>query len=217
MFGCLGRIAVGAVLAGGIAWWARDRWMPRVFGGRVSPNAVAEAPWVRVSDTTAARARRASAALSVRGGPAYVTVDGEDAAALALAELRSRLPSGLRDVAVRVTGDEVEVRALVRPAEFGGREALGRLYAVLPAEDTVRLRGTLDGVRPGLGQFHVRSIRFRDLPMPMSALAPLLRQAAKGSARPAGVADDAFPVPLPASVGDIRVRGGRVVFYRAVP
>lgn len=208
---------VGVVVAGGVAWWARDRWMPRVLGGGSGARAAVEAPWVRVTDSTAGRARRAAATLSARGGPAYVAVDGEYAAALALTELRSRLPSGMRSVAVRVQGDEVEVRALVRPADFGAREALGRLYAVLPAEDTVRVRGTLDGVRPGLGQFHVRSVRFRDLPLPLSALAPLLRQAANGSARPAGIADDAFPVPLPAGVGDVRVRDGRVVFYRAVP
>jgi hypothetical protein len=44
-----------------------------------------------------------------------------------------------------------------------------------------------------------------------------LRQAAKGRERPPGVAADAFPVPLPSGVGDVRVRDGRVVFYRAAP
>lgn len=221
MVGCLGRLLVTGVVAGAVAWWARDRWMPRLFGGAGGVEATAGGPpgpaWVRVSDTTAGRARRAAVALTTPGGPAYVAVDGEDAAALALAELRGRLPSGLRQMAVRVTGETVEVRALVRPSEFGGREVLGRLTAMLPAEDTVRIAGTLDGVRPGLGQFRVQSIRFRELPLPTSALAPLLRQAARGGERPAGVAADAFAVPLPPGVGDVRVRDGRVVFYRASP
>jgi hypothetical protein len=213
-----------ALVLGGVAWFTRDRWMPRVLGPSraevAAPGgepAKAEAPWVRVSDSSAARGRRATDALQKKNGPAFVSVDGEDAAALALAEFRKRLPSGMTDVAVRVEGEQVEVRAVVRPADFGGKEMLGPIFSLLPDRDTMRLTGTLEGVRAGLGEFRVRSIRFRDIPLPTKAIAPLLRQVARGSQRPAGVADDAFPVPLPSYIGDVRVRDGRVTLYRAAP
>ena len=223
MFGCVTRLVAAAVAFGVAAYVVRDRWLDRVpfFGGDrpavAGAPAASAVPWVRVGDSTAGRARRATAALERRGGPAFVAIDGEEAAALVLSDLRRRLPSGMGDVAVRVVGDEVEWRAVVRPSEFGGRDVLGALYAMLPDRDTVQVRGTLEGVRAGLGQFRVRQVRFRDLPLPTRAIAPALRQAAGGSARPAGVADDAFAVPLPASVGDVRVRDGRVTFYRASP
>ncbi|MCU0624782.1 MAG: hypothetical protein MUF53_13100, partial [Gemmatimonadaceae bacterium] len=112
---------------------------------------------------------------------------------------------------------EVVLRAVVRPSEFGGRALLGPVYRMLPDRDTVRVTGTLEGVRAGLGQFRVRSVRFRDVPLPTRAIAPLLRQVAGGRERPAGVSEDAFAVPLPPTVGDVRVRDGRVTFYRATP
>jgi hypothetical protein len=45
----------------------------------------------------------------------------------------------------------------------------------------------------------------------------LLRQVVRGTSRPAGLADDAIPVPLPPHVGDVRVRDGRITLYRATP
>lgn len=233
MFGCMTRLVVGTLAIGAVAYVTRDRWMARVpWLGEVvraaapatqrpapdgAPAAAVRDPFVRVADSTAGAARRAAKALGVRNGPAFVAVDGEAAAALALEDLRKRLPSGMGDVAVRVEGDEVELRAVVRPEEFGGRQLLGPVYRMLPERDTVRVRGTLEGVRAGLGQFRVRGVRFRDVPLPTLAIAPLLRQVAGGRSRPAGVADDAFAVPLPATVGDVRVRDGRVTLYRATP
>jgi hypothetical protein len=34
---------------------------------------------------------------------------------------------------------------------------------------------------------------------------------------PAGVAADAFPVPVPEYIGDVRIGRGRVTLYRATP
>jgi hypothetical protein len=218
MIGCAFRALVLVAVAGTAAWFSRPYWGPFVGGGRGA--APAEAPlaaWTAVSDGAATRAEGAARALARVGGPAFVQLDGADAAALALADLQRRLPSGLRDVAVRVQGDRVEVRAVVRPAEFGGKALLGPVYSLLPERDTVTLGGTLEGLRAGLGQYRVRDIRFRDLPLPPTAIAPLLRQVVRGTSRPAGLADDAIPVPLPPHVGDVRVRDGRITLYRATP
>lgn len=223
----MSRLVLGTVALGAVAYVARDRWLPRVpalralLGSTAAPvparTALGRDPWVRVADSGAGIARRAAAALGTRGGPAFVAVDGEAAAALALADFRRRLPSGLGDVAVHVEGEVVEWRAVVRPAEFGGRDLLGPVYRLLPERDTVVVLGTLEGVRAGLGQFRVRGVRFRNVPLPTRTIAPLLRQLAGGRDRPFGVADDAFAVPLPATVGDVRVRDGRVTLYRAAP
>lgn len=221
MFGCLTRLAVGALALGVAAWWWRDRLLPlvpaveRMVSG--TTTSASGAPWVPVSDSTATRATTAATRLARAGGPAFVVIEGPDAAALALRDLRRRLPSGMGDVAVRVGGEVVELRAVVRPSEFGGADVLGPVYRMLPERDTLVVTGTLEGVRPGLGQFRVRGVRFGDMPVPVRAFAPALRNAATGRERPAGVADDAFAVTLPASVGDVRVRDGRVTFYRATP
>lgn len=217
MIGCLFRTVTFAALVGGAAWYFRDAWTPAVFGREAAPSARPAAQWVSVGDTSASRALKAAQALGRRGGPAFVTVAGEDAAALALRDLRGRLPSGLTDVEVRVRGDTVDLRAVVRPADFGGREVLGPVYGMLPERDTITIAGGLEGLAPGVGQFRVFGIRFRDLPLPPKAVAPLLRQLTRGQPRPDGLSADAFPVPLPADVGDVRVRNGSVVLYRAQP
>jgi hypothetical protein len=49
-------------------------------------------------------------------------------------------------------------------------------------------------------------------------VATLLRRASqdRGVARPAGIDDDALPLPLPAYIGDIRVANGKVTLYKNV-
>jgi hypothetical protein len=203
-------------VAGAVAWMARDRWLPRVIGSR-APAETARGAWTPVSDSAASRGRAAAARLTTRGGPAFVTLAGGEAAALAIAPLQAQLPSGMRDVAVRIRAETLDVRAVVRPAEFGGREVLGALYGMLPDRDTVQLAGLLEGDSPGFARFRVQSVRFHDVRLPARAVAPLLRQLTRGAARPAGLPDDAVAVPLPSGVGDLRVRDGKVTLYRAVP
>ncbi|MDX2183513.1 MAG: hypothetical protein SFW08_05950 [Gemmatimonadaceae bacterium] len=216
MIGCLVRTAVLGVVLGAVAWMARDRWWPRVFGSPVRPTADLGA-WTPVGDSAAARGRAAATRLTKRGGPAFVTLDGGEAAALAIAPLQAQLPSGMRDVAVRVRAETLDVRAVVRPAEFGGREVLGAVYGMLPERDTVQIAGLLEGDSPGFARFRVQSVRFHDIRLPARAVAPLLRQLTRGATRPSGLPDDAVPVPLPPGVGDLRVRDGNVTLYRAVP
>lgn len=215
------RLAVGVVAVGVAAWWWRDRLAPfvPVVGRAMSGTTTAAnaAPWTPVTDSTARRATAAAAGLARADGPAFVAIDGADAAALALRQLRQRLPSGMGDVAVRVGGSDVEWRAVVRPADFGGGDALGPVIRMLPERDTLVVAGTLEGVRAGLGQFRVRGVRFGDMPVPTRVFVPALRRAAGVQGGVTGLADDAFAVPLPASVGDVRVREGRVTFYRATP
>jgi hypothetical protein len=50
-----------------------------------------------------------------------------------------------------------------------------------------------------------------------SALIPRLIGRVRRGEVPQGVAPDAFPVPLPEYIGDVRIGRGRVTLYRATP
>jgi hypothetical protein len=223
MFGCLrslGCLALLVILAVA-GWMFRDRWMPLLHLGPAPSTAAApgsagtSGAWRPVTPEGAARARTAIGRLGSRSGPVFATLSPNDVAAYVYEELNKQLPGSAQDVQATVMDDQLFVRATVRPSDFGDVTTLGPLASMLRDREPVEFGGTLDVVRPGLGEYRVQSLRIRDFSIPHAMIPRLLRNAERG-ARPQGIADDALPLQIPSYIADVRVKNGKITLYKAV-
>jgi hypothetical protein len=206
--GCLFLLVILCI----VGWFTRDRWMPRLFGTRVT--AVSSAPaWEPLSDAGATRTRAALAKLSQPRGPAYQTLSGGDVASYIFKELAKQLPASADSIQAAVIGDRVSMRAIVRLADLGGVGSFGPLAAMLGDRERVQLGGTFRVVRPGLGEFQVQEVKIRDLALPSGLIPRVLAQLVRG-ARPAGLSPNGVPLAIPPYVGDIRIADGRITLYK---
>ena len=210
--GCLGLLAVLAIAG----WLTRDRWMPRRLQNTDHAAVAGRAPgWEPLSDVGAQRTREALSKLSRPQGPVFQTLGGGDVASYAFSALARQLPASTDSIQAMVSGDQVSLRANVRLADLGGSGALGPFASMLGDRERVQLTGTFHVVKPGLGEFEIQDVRVRGMSIPHGMIPRLMTQFARGR-RPAGLAPDALPLPLPSYVGDIRVANGRITLYKNV-
>jgi hypothetical protein len=230
MFGCLRRIGCLAVLAiAALLYVTRDSWRPaaasalrvsnRLSGHEdVAASTDTLATWQQLDQPAAERGERAVRTLAARNGPVYVNLRPGELASYAFLTLSDNLPPALRSAQTAVLGDRIYLRSVVAPADFAGVLG-GPVRTLIHGRDTLRLGGTFDVVRPGLGQFRVRDVQIGAVPVP-SALVPRIvaRLRASSSAESGdAVRHDAIPVPLPPFVGDVRVGRGRITLYKNTP
>jgi len=222
MFGCLRRLGcLVVILVAGLLYVTRATWLPLLdrFSGRdrvaESTPGAATSPWQPLDQASAARGERAVRALASRRGPVYVTLRPGELASYVFLSLSDALPPALRDAETTVIGDRVYVRAVAGPDDLPGvvGPVLGRF---ITRRDTLRLGGTFDVLRPGLAQFRVRDVQAGAVPVPATLIPRLVGRLRQGAV-PAGVAADAFPIPVPDYLGDVRIGRGRVTLYRATP
>jgi hypothetical protein len=210
--GCL----VVAVIIAAVAFVTRDQWLPLLEHRRAAPTvATGTESWKLLTPDGAARAKEIIQRLESRSGPVFANVDGADLTAYIFQELSKELPPSAENAEAAVIGDKLWVRASVKPSDFGNPKDLGPLSSVLGEREPVQFGGTLDIVHPGLGEYRVTDLKIRDLKLPAAMIPRLLRRYEKGS-RPAGVADDALPLVVPAHIGDVRIKNGKITLYKAV-
>lgn len=223
MFGCFRRLGclVFLLILAVLAWFNRDRLeaMYRRYAGDPAPadTTVARAPtggWESLTGDKATRGQTAVVSLSNPRGPAFVNLSPGEAASYVFLEVAKQLPASSEEITASVRNDRLYVRANVALKDFGGSKVLGPLAALLGERDTVQLGGTINVLRPGDGEFQVRDIRIGSFPVPDAIIPKLVARIRKGE-KPAGVADDAFPVKLPSYIGDVRIANGRVTVYKA--
>lgn len=179
--------------------------------------------WVTVdADRPAAPRANPLGPLRRRSGPAYVSLGARDVAGL-LAPLLRQLPPSARTAQLALDGDQLLLRSAVALSDFTGQSAVGAVLGkALVGEDTLYLAGPLEPVRPGLAQLRVRELRLKGIDVPtrlipglVSALRERAPAAAVDTAVGAALAADGMPVPLPATVSDVRVVNGKLTLYRA--
>lgn len=217
MLGCLRRLGClvlfMAILVA-VAWWYRDRWLPLLPRHHAPTVAADTTTWELLTPAGAERARAAVQKMASKSGPVFVNVSPGDLSAYIFQELSKQLPSGAEDLAAAVIGDQLYIRGDFPLSELGGGRSLGPLTDVLGSEERVTFGGTFEIVRPGLAEYHVHSIRVRDLDLPGAMIPRLVRQVGRGS-RPAGIAEDALPLVVPANIADVRLRAGKVTLYKS--
>jgi hypothetical protein len=220
--GCLRNLGclVLLVVIAAVAWAFRADWMPLVRGrvNRAAPVAAAPRPevWESATPDGAARAKEAIQKLGERSGPVFANLSPGDLLAYVEDALAKQLPPSVQHIEASATDGQLWVRAEVNPSDLGGAGALGPLAGMLGDREPVRFGGTIDIVRPGLAELRVQSLRIRDLPVPSSMIPKLIHSSGRDR-RPAGVAADALPIPVPSYIADVRIRNGKITLYKAVP
>lgn len=210
----IGCLVVG-VLIGAAAFLLRDRWMPLLGNEKRAVEEPMESVWQPLTPAGAARARAAVQRLGTRTGPVFTTLRPGDLSAYVFEELSKGITPSAENTEAAVIGDRLHVRSSVRLADFGGSKALGPLAAMLGDRERVEFGGTLDILRTGLAQYHVKTLKVRDFSVPSQIIPRLIRNVNRGS-RPPGLEADALPLVIPTYIADVRIRGGRVTLYKAI-
>lgn len=224
MFGCLRRLGclVFLLIIAVIAWFNRDRLeaIYRRYAGDHPPGATAAATaippggWEALTSDKATRGQAAVQSLSTPGGPAFVNLSSGEAASYIFLAVAKQLPASSEDITSSVKNDRLYVRANVALKDFGGAKALGPLGALLGERDTVQLGGTINVLRPGMGEFQVKDIKFGTFPVPDAIIPRLVKRIRKGE-MPDSIAENALPMPLPSYIGDVRISNGRITVYKS--
>ncbi len=218
MFGCLRRLGCLVILliVAAALWLTRPRWQAKLFGER-TPAATS---WTPIADSAAQRTGQGAVeklqSLEQPGGPAFIDLTASQLGELLVEQAGSRLPSSLEDAQIAIVNDRVLLRGTIQLDDIKGIGALGPLGDFTKGRQRIEVGGTLDVVRPGLGEFRVESAQLGDLRLPQAAVPRVMQMVWKG-ARPEGVAASALPIPLPKYIGDVRVARGHVTLYRATP
>ncbi len=214
--GCLKNVLAGigclvVLLAAAVAGYLyRDRLAHlyrRVRGIREPAPAV----YVLPGPGGAARAEAALRELARHGGPGYVDIAPAELAALIDREL-ARVPHRVFDsVAVALGDQRIQVRGSLDVSGLPQR-LLGPLAEGLGRHEPVVAGGVLAAAPDGRLRWTVDQLVIRDFPFPKSVIPAIIRAFGLADVR-----DSAVPIPLPAPVGDVRVRAAGVRLYRAVP
>lgn len=191
-----------------------------------------ELGWVTVNaDQPVTPKSNPLAPLRRRGGPAYVSLNAEQVAGL-LAPLLAQLPPSAATAQLALDKQTLLLRTAVSLSDFTGQSAIGAVLGkALVGEDTLFMAGPFEPVRPGLAQFRVQELRIKGIDVPTRLIPGLVRSLREASMSkvgerdgdatvdsgtgPGGLAEDGLPVPLPASVSDVRVVNGKLTLYRA--
>ncbi|SRR6266545_5662289 len=213
MFGCirrLGCLVIILLLAGIWYWYARVE--PSRSATRASVSTAAG--WEPLSQPNAERGQRAVASLAQRSGPVFANLTASEAASyIFLAASKQQLPPSAQSIRSAIIGDRLYVKANVALNEIGGRKVLGPLADFLTDRDSVQLGGTMNVIRPGLGQFLVQDVKLGRIDVPSPVVPRLVAEIRRGVIPP-GVAQNGFPMPLPEYISDIRIANGRITIYK---
>jgi hypothetical protein len=160
----------------------------------------------RPSERALRSARRAEARMAAPDGPDEVTLSADELAAViadAMDPVARRVLDSLRVV---LAPERFAVEALLRTTGLD-RGLLGPLDGILDEWEPVRMAGPAEVVGRGRVGWRPDELSLRAFPFP-DALVPRLVNAIMG------VQNGAVPIPVPATVGAIRIRADAVVFER---
>ncbi len=234
--GCLTRAVGTAVLLVGATtalwWWSGGAVpMPEAITSRLPfeprgadsmstapARALARARWHSIGDADSKSAEERLASLAAPDGPGMVTLQPGELLAFLVAPFAAQLPPSARAAQVAVTDGRVYVKAEVPLSDLGGGPMLSSLVGMLDRRDTVIIGGSFDMLDDAAterrAQFLVQEIIMAEFSVPRP-LVPRLVSTIRRGAVPPWVAENGYPVTLPAWVGDVRIRRDRVTVYRA--
>jgi hypothetical protein len=188
------------VLGGFVAWSYREEILRRVHEW-TAPGAERNS----VGHGDAALAPAARRKLESLGGPRdTVLLSAGELANLVAAGAAAVLPHALDSIELRLGHDDIEVRARVDTRDVP--LAFGPLSGVIRDHEPIEAGGRLVYRRSGLAEWEITRARVRRFPLPREVLSRLL-------ARVGSTTESVVPVPLPASIGGLRVSPSGVVLY----
>jgi len=234
MFGCIRRLGcLVIIIIAGAVWYffyrpdrgdratrtePREALPPLTSGSRPASGPVAStAPrgWEALTTERAERGRVAVESLGQRSGPVFANLSAAEAASYIFLVVAKQLPPSAKNAEAMVSGDRLQVRSDVKLSDFGGAASLGPLASLLEDRDSVRLGGTINMIRPGLGEFRLREVKLGKLNVPSPLIPRLTGQIRKGD-RVEGTSADGLPMKFPDYISDVRISNGRITLYKNV-
>jgi hypothetical protein len=192
------------LLGGYVAWLHRREIMDRVHHWTARPGSSDSVVVGKASGAQAAH--RKLAALS--GGSDSILLEPRELADLLAAAAGQFVPGALDSIQVRLERDAVELQARLDtrrvPLSFGP------LSGIIRDHENIEAGGELLFRHAGLAEWRITSARVRGVPLPRDVLGRLL-------GRFGGSDNSVVPVPLPPSVGGLRIAPAGLVLYGRAP
>jgi hypothetical protein len=221
MTGCLKRAGCLVLIILVVAVWY---WYARVQtpSARVSSSTTAgtatsvNSGWQPLTAGDAARGEAAVQSLGRQSGPVFANLTPAEAASYIFTVVAKQLPPSAKNAEASVIGDRLYVRSEVELKDFGGAKSLGPVGMLLGDRDSVRFGGTINMLRPGLGEFLVQEVKLGRLDVPTALIPRLLTQMKEHSKPVPGISQNGLPMVMPAYISDVRISDGKITLYKSV-
>jgi hypothetical protein len=171
--------------------------------------------WQPLTAADAERGRLAVQSLGRQSGPVFANLTAAEVASYILTVVAKQMPPSAQNAQAAVIGDRLYVRADIDLKDFGGQKALGPLGMLLGERDSVRFGGTINMLKPGLGEFLVQELKIGRLDVPNALIPRLLAQMKRGKEVP-GISENGLPMVMPSYISDVRISNGKITLYKSV-
>jgi len=213
--GCL--VIVIAILVAVWYWYARveapSGTSKTTATGRTATSV--SSGWQPLSAAAADRGGLAVESLGRQSGPVFANLTPAEAASYIFTVLAKQLPPSARNAEASVVGDRLYVRSNVDVKDFGGSKTLGPLGMLLGERDSVRFGGTINMLKPGLGEFLVQEVKLGRIEVPSTLIPRLLGQMKRGKTVE-GISQNGLPMVMPSYISDVRISNGKITLYKSV-
>ncbi|HET6760712.1 MAG TPA: hypothetical protein VFH13_01370 [Gemmatimonadaceae bacterium] len=162
----------------------------------------------------AERGRVAIQSLERSPGPVFANLTPAEAASYIFMVVAKQLPPSAKNAEAAIVGDRLYVRSEVELKDFGGAKTLGPLGMLLGERDSVRLGGSINMLRPGLGEFLVQEVKLGRIEVPTALIPRLLSQMKRGRTVE-GISQNGLPMVMPPYISDVRISNGRITLYKS--
>jgi hypothetical protein len=213
--GCL--ILIIVVIAGIWYWYAVENSPAASNTSATAPSTATSVNtgWQPLTAADAERGRVAVQSLGRQSGPVFANLSAAQAASYIFLVLAKQLPPSAKNAEAEIVGDRLYVRSEVELKDFGGSKNLGPLGMLLGERDSVRLGGTINVLKPGLGEFLVQEVKLGRLDVPTSLIPRLVSQMKRGK-QVEGISRNGLPMVMPAYISDVRISNGKITLYKSV-
>jgi hypothetical protein len=222
MKGCFRRTGCLVLIIALVAlwyWYAKvDRPASTKTSGEVSATTGAtltNTGWEPLTIPDADRGKAAVEGLAQRSGPVFANLTPAEAASYIFLVVAKQLPPSAKNAEAAIRGDRLYVRSEVEMKDFGGTGQLGNLGFLLGSRDSVLLGGTIQMLKPGLGQFLVQEVKIGRLDVPQGLIPRLIGQLKKANTVQ-GLAPNGLPMVMPSYISDVRIANGKITLYKSV-
>jgi hypothetical protein len=222
MKGCFRRAGCLVLIIALVAlwyWYAKvDRPASTKTSGEVSATTGAiltNTGWEPLTIPDADRGKAAVEGLAQRSGPVFANLTPAEAASYIFLVVAKQLPPSAKNAEAAIRGDRLYVRSEVEMKDFGGTGQLGNLGFLLGSRDSVLLGGTIQMLKPGLGQFLVQEVKIGRLDVPQGLIPRLIAQLKKANTVQ-GLAPNGLPMVMPSYISDVRIANGKITLYKSV-
>jgi len=221
MTGCLKRAGCLVIIILAVAvwyWYARVEKPAAVNTTASSTTTTAtsvSSGWQPLTAADAERGQAAVLSLGRQSGPVFANLTPAEAASYIFMVVAKQLPPSAKNAEAAIIGDRLYVRSEVDLKDFGGSKSLGPIGMLLGERDSVRFGGTINMLKPGLGEFLVQEVKLGRLDVPSGLIPRLLTQMKRGKPIE-GISRNGLPMVMPAYISDVRISNGKITLYKSV-